>query len=60
MTEGGGLVTDTLVAGPWDEGAILAGLSFEVVKKDVMISIGIGILGLEQVKKLAAAAVARL
>jgi hypothetical protein len=60
MSASGGLVTDTLVTGPWDEGAILAGLNFEVVKKDVMISIGIGLLGLEQVKKLAAVAVSRL
>lgn len=55
-----GLETDTLVAGPWDEAAILMGSAFHAVKRDAMVSVEIGAVTYEQARKLAAAALARL
>jgi hypothetical protein len=52
MNDKGGLIHDTLVAGPWAEGAMLGGVSFIAVKHDVEVSMGFKALTMEQVKTL--------
>jgi hypothetical protein len=54
------LKTDTLVAGPWAEGAVLGGSALTAVKKDVMISVGLGVLSLEQAQRLMVVAMNRI
>jgi hypothetical protein len=58
-TAAGFPATDTLVAGPWDEGVLLAG-SFAAVKQDVMMSVAGGGASYEQIKALIAKAMSRL
>lgn len=47
------------IQGPWDDAAEILGLSFMAVKKDVLISAGLG-LGLEKAKALVAKAMSRI
>ncbi|HXF95777.1 MAG TPA: hypothetical protein VNI61_06700, partial [Gemmatimonadales bacterium] len=47
------------IPGPWDEAAVLGGLSFMAVKKDVLMAINLH-LGLEKAKALVARAMSRL
>ncbi|MEP6692220.1 MAG: hypothetical protein ABJD07_13755 [Gemmatimonadaceae bacterium] len=54
------LITDTLVAGPWSEGAIFFGMGLNVVKQDVIVQVDFGSAGLEKGKAIAAKAVSRL
>ena len=60
MNNAGGLVHDTLVEGPWAEGAILAGVSFVAVKNDVGVTMGFPGLSIEQAKALMAKVMERL
>jgi hypothetical protein len=60
MNEQGGLVNDTLVEGPWAEGAILGGMSFAAVKNDVQVIMGFQALSIEQAKALMAKVMERL
>jgi hypothetical protein len=54
------LKTDTLVAGPWAEGAVMGGMSFIAVKNDVMVSVDFGPVVYEKAKALVAKAMERL
>lgn len=54
MNDQGGLVQDTLIAGPWAEGAILGGISFIAVKNDVGVTMGFKQLSIDQAKALMA------
>ena len=56
----GGLKTDTAVAGPWDEAALLSGLEFSAVKQDVMLSVDLRTIPYDQARALIAKAVERL
>ena len=56
----GGLVTDTAVAGPWDEAALLSGLSFSAVKRDVLLSVDLRTIPYDQARALLAKAVQSL
>jgi hypothetical protein len=56
----GGLVTDTAVAGPWDEAALLSGLEFSAVKQDVMLSVDLRTIPYDQARALIAKAVEHL
>jgi hypothetical protein len=47
------------IAGPWDDAAVLAGLSFMAVKKDVLLAVNLH-PGLEKAKALVARAISRL
>jgi hypothetical protein len=60
MNEQGGLVNDTLVEGPWAEGAILGGMSFAAVKNDVQVTMGFQALSIDQAKELMAKVMSRL
>ncbi len=60
LNDNGGLVHDTLVTGPWAEGAILGGVSFVAVKNDVAVTMGFKTLTMEQVKALMAKVMERL
>jgi len=60
MDQTGGLVHDTIVEGPWAEGAILAGVSFVAVKNDVGVTLGFRSLSIEQAKALMAKVMERL
>ncbi len=60
MNDAGGLVNDTLVTGPWAEGAILGGMSFAAVKNDVQVQMGFKGLSIEQAKALMAKVMERL
>jgi hypothetical protein len=57
-TTAGFPATDTLVAGPWDEAALLSG-SFAAVKQDVMMSVA-GVANYGRIKALIAKAMSRL
>jgi len=57
-TAAGFPATDSLVAGPWDEAALLSG-SFAAVKQDVLMSVA-GAVSYEQIKALIAKAMSRL
>lgn len=53
--------TDTTsLKGPWDEAALLGGIAFIAVKKDVAISMDLQLLGLDKGKALVAKAMSRL
>jgi hypothetical protein len=54
MNQSGGLVQDTLVSGPWAEGAILGGMSLVAVKHDVQVTLGFRIVDPEQARALMA------
>ncbi|MGE5232068.1 MAG: hypothetical protein ACM3NS_10020 [Deltaproteobacteria bacterium] len=55
------LKTDTTVAGgPWDEAAVLSGLTFTAVKKDVYISVALQMLGEPKARALVAKAMSRI
>ncbi len=55
------LKTDTTVAGgPWDEAAVLSGLTFAAVKKDVYISMALQMLGEAKARALVAKAMSRI
>jgi hypothetical protein len=55
------LKTDTAVAGgPWDEAAVLSGLTFAAVKKDVYISVALQMLGEPKARALVAKAMSRI
>jgi len=56
----GGLKTDTAVAGPWDEAALLSGLEFSAVKHDVMLTVDLRTISYDQAKALIAKAVEHL
>ncbi len=60
MDKSGGLVHDTLIAGPWAEGAILGGVSFVAVKNDVQVNMGFRSLSIEQAKGLMAKVMEKL
>ncbi len=49
----------TGIAGPWDDAAVLAGLTFMAVKKDVLISVNLQ-AGLDKAKALVVRAMSRL
>lgn len=55
-----GLVTDTAVAGPWDEASLIAGLGFSAVKNDVIISVDLRTIPYDQARALVAKAVQHL
>jgi hypothetical protein len=55
------LKTDTTVTGgPWDEAAVLTGLQFAAVKKDVFIQMDLRLLGEPKAKALVAKAMSRI
>ena len=54
MNQSGGLVHDTLVTGPWAEGAIMGGMSLVAVKHDVQVTLDFRIVDPEQAKALMA------
>ena len=55
------LKTDTTVTGgPWDEAAVLSGLTFAAVKKDVYISMALQMLGEAKARALVAKARSRI
>lgn len=55
------LKTDTTVTGgPWDEAAVLSGLTFAAVKKDVYISMALQMLGEAKARALVAKAMSRI
>jgi hypothetical protein len=56
----GGLKTDTAVAGPWDEAALLSGLEFSAVKQDVMLSVDLRTIPYDQARALIAKEVQHL
>ena len=60
MNDQGGLVHDTLIAGPWAEGAILGGMSFVAVKNDVSVTLGFQALSIDQAKALMAKVMEKL
>lgn len=60
MDNAGGLVHDTLVEGPWAEGAILGGVSFVAVKNDVQVNMGFRMLSIDQAKALMAKVMEKL
>jgi hypothetical protein len=55
------LKTDTTVTGgPWDEAAVLTGMTFAAVKKDVYMSMDLRLLGEPKAKALVAKAMSRI
>jgi hypothetical protein len=56
----GGVVTDTAVAGPWDEASLIAGVGFSAVKEDVLLSLDLRTIPYDQAKALIAKAMQRL
>jgi len=55
------LKTDTTVTGgPWDEAAVLTGLTFAAVKKDVYMSMDLRLLGEAKARALVAKAMSRI
>jgi len=54
------LKNDTSVAGPWDEAAVLSGLSFAAVKKDVYMAMDLRLLGEQKAKALVTKAMGRI
>ena len=60
MNSTGGMMHDTLIAGPWAEGGILGGAAFVAVKNDVEVSMGFTSLELEQAKTLMGRIMSRL
>lgn len=55
------LKTDTTVTGgPWDEAAVLSGLTFAAVRKDVYISMALQMLGEAKARALVAKAMSRI
>lgn len=55
------LKTDTTITGgPWDEAAVLSGLTFAAVKKDVYISMALQMLGEAKARALVAKAMSRI
>jgi hypothetical protein len=56
----GGLRSDSAVAGPWDEASLVEGLTFNAVKRDVMLSVDLRTVPYAQAKALVAAAMQRL
>ncbi len=55
------LKTDTLVTGgPWDEAAVLNGLTFAAVKKDVYITVDLRLLGEAKARALVAKAMSHI
>ena len=54
------LKNDTSVAGPWDEAAVLNGLSFAAVKKDVYMAMDLRLLGEQKAKALVTKAMGRI
>jgi hypothetical protein len=55
------LKTDTTsLQGPWDEAALLAGIGFMAVKKDVSMSMDLRLLGLDKAKALVTKAMGRI
>lgn len=61
-TENGSLrlKNDTSVAGPWDEAAVLNGLAFAAVKKDVYMTMDLRLLGEQKAKALVTKAMGRI
>jgi hypothetical protein len=55
-----GVVTDTAVAGPWDEASLIAGVEFSAVKKDVLMSLDLRTIPYDQARALIATAMQRL
>jgi len=60
MNGAGGIVHDTLVSGPWAEGAILAGSALVAVKNDVEVSLPLTGITVAQAKQLMMKVMARL
>jgi hypothetical protein len=60
LDDNGGLMHDTVITGPWAEGAILGGVSFVAVKNDVAVTMGFKTLTIEQVKALMAKVMEKL
>lgn len=54
------LKNDTAVAGPWDEAAVLNGLSFAAVKKDVYMTMALQMLGEQKAKAMITKAMGRI
>jgi hypothetical protein len=54
------LKNDTSVAGPWDEAAVLSGLTFAAVKKDVYMAMALQLLGEQKAKALVTKAMSRI
>jgi hypothetical protein len=59
-TGGGGLQSDTAVAGPWDSGALVMGLGFYAVKHDAMLSLDLRGIDYDQAKALIGKAMERI
>jgi hypothetical protein len=55
-----GLVSDSAIAGPWDEASLIAGVTFNAVKHDVMLSLDLRTVPYEQARALLAKAMERL
>jgi len=49
---GSGLQNDSTVAGPWDEASLVAGLGFNAVKSDVMLSVDLRTVPYDQARAL--------
>lgn len=54
------LKNDTSVAGPWDEAAVLNGLAFAAVKKDVYMAMDLRLLGEQKARALVTKAMSRI
>jgi hypothetical protein len=52
-----GLVSDSAVAGPWDEASLMSGIAFSAVKRDVMLSMDLRTVPYDQARALIAKAV---
>jgi hypothetical protein len=49
-----------MTGGPWDKAAVLTGLTFAAVKKDVFIQMDLRLLGEPKAKALVAKAMSRI
>jgi hypothetical protein len=54
------LKTDTMLVGPWDEAAVLTGVKFAAVKKDVYMQMDLRLLGEAKARALVSKAMSRI
>jgi hypothetical protein len=55
-----GLVSDSTLAGPWDEASLMAGVTFSAVKHDVMLSVDLRTVPYDEARALIAKAMEQL
>jgi hypothetical protein len=54
------LKTDTMLVGPWDEAAVMTGVTFAAVKKDVYMQMDLRLLGEAKARALVSKAMSRI